>query len=169
MDENAIAETHSPDDSIDGSAGRDSGGSSSTTTNDRSALCRGLAVGRVTPQNITLPQSNVHHISISHNSNQLETNNSNHNKKMAPKPPVKPSAKQIVHCHRVIATADQKQQQIHNRVTCNSNNNRSINNVYIESFSNHHKNIPHNNHQNLNNNNNTLNQLSLMNLETTEL
>jgi len=163
LDENAIAETHSPDDSLDGSAGRDSHGSSSTTTNDRSALCRGLAVGRVTPQNITLPNSNCHHISISHNSNQFNTN---HNiKKIAPKPPTKPSAKQVVNCNRVISSSEQtKQQLIHSRVTCSSNN--SINNVYIESYSNH-KNINHNPNQLQNNN--TLNQLSLMNLETTEL
>ncbi|CAG2101538.1 unnamed protein product [Medioppia subpectinata] len=40
LDENAIA-SHSPDDSLDGSAGRESGGSASTTTNDKQALCRG--------------------------------------------------------------------------------------------------------------------------------
>lgn len=128
----AESSANSPDDSLNGSAGRQSGGSSSSTTNDRSALCRGIAVGRVTPQNITLPQSN-------HNHSQPKTNGI---KKLAPKPPAKPTQ-----------PFSSKLHPGPHQVTCNAKN--SVNNVYIESYP------AHNQH--------AFNQLSIMNLETTEL
>ena len=199
LDENAIA-SHSPNDSLDGSAGRESGASTSTTTNDKQALCRGLAVGRVTPQNITVPQSNVNHMTVSHNKS--NNNNINNVKKLAPKPPQKPvtaisagirqqtataaaGAHNHNHNHRQHISAPKKLTT--NRVNTNSinANQRSVSNVYIDSYStsnhnnnnnmNSNKNFSINSQQinsNFNNNintNNTLNQLSLMNLETTEL
>lgn len=124
LDENAVVQ--STNDSLDGS--NNSGQrSNSSTSNERQALCRGIAIGRVTPQNITLPQTNTFN---------------QHTKKPAPKPPAKP--------------------QTHQVVTCNAKN--TINNVYIESYPNHnHHN--HNHHTTLN----PLNQMGLLNLETTEL
>jgi len=183
LDENAIA-SHSPDDSLDGSAGRESGGSSaSTTTNDKQALCRGLAVGRVTPQNITLPQ-NINHITISHNNK----NNINIVKKLAPKPPQKPPNSVAVGAKQAMSAGSHARQPSHSKLSANgvtskpiaASNQRSISNVYIESYSpSNHNNIKtfannsqqiHSNYNNNNiNNNHTLNQLSLMNLETTEL
>lgn len=188
LDENAIA-NHSPHESLDGSAGRESGASNSSTTNDKQALCRGLAVGRVTPQNITLPDSNVNQITISHSSNRLEShsisnNNNNLNvKKCAPKPPQKPFSGAV--SKAILSTGSHVRQQSQpksapNRVISNPNSahQRSVSNVYIESYSpsnhnNNEKSFFVNSQQinsNYNNNpNNALNQLSLLNLETTEL